>query len=153
MRESRFSIHDLSRVQSSASGELARLNMPFELGVDYGLSKCDPDTSTSKSLLIIAADKFLYQAALSDIAGWDIRAHSSDPQEAISQVRAWLQHHGLTKQPTSRIKGAYLSFQEWDYERLLNDGWSESDIQRRETSELLEAMKAWRDVGRTATLP
>lgn len=153
MRESRFSIHDLSRVQSSASGELARLNMPFELGVDFGLSKCEADTSTSKNLLIIAEDKFLYQAALSDIAGWDIRAHGSDPQEAISQVRAWLQHHGLTKLPTSQIKGDYLSFQEWDYERLRDDGWSENDIQRRETSELLEAMRAWSDAGRSVTFP
>jgi hypothetical protein len=148
MRESRFSIHDLSRVRSSASGEFARLNMPFELGVDYGMSVGRHDPSTSKSLLIMAADKYLYRTALSDIAGWDIRTHSSDPEEAIRQVRAWLQSHGLAERPTARIMGNYLEFQEWDYERLLDQGWSEKDIHNRETGELIKAMKAWRDTGR-----
>lgn len=34
--ESKFSIHDLSRLQSLKEGEFYRLNMPFELGIDFG---------------------------------------------------------------------------------------------------------------------
>jgi hypothetical protein len=33
--KSKFSIHDLSRLKSAKSGEFFRLNMPFELGIDY----------------------------------------------------------------------------------------------------------------------
>lgn len=148
----RFSIHDLSRVQSSASHELARLNMPFELGIDYGFSVHSEGTTTPKHLLVIAENKYLYQAALSDIAGWDIRSHDGEPEEAIRQVRAWLQSHGVTERPNSRIIGDYYGFQEWDYERLLQAGWNEKDIQERETGELLKAMNAWRDADRPLTL-
>lgn len=47
--------------------------------------------------------------------------------------------------------GDFVGFQEWDYERLLAAGWDEEDIRTRATSELLEAMRAWRDAGRPAT--
>lgn len=151
IRDSRYSIHDLSRLKSSHPGELARLNMPFELGVDYGMTQCGADTATSKSLLVIAEDKYLYQAALSDIAGWDIRAHGGDFREAIKQTRAWLRSHGLANRPSSQIIRDYFDFQGWDFERLFHDGWSKDDITKRETGELLEGMMTWLAAGRPAT--
>lgn len=36
VESSRFSIHDLSRCQAQATEEFYRLNMPFELGIDFG---------------------------------------------------------------------------------------------------------------------
>ena len=36
IRESKYSIHDLSRFRSSAYDEHYRMNMPFELGLDFG---------------------------------------------------------------------------------------------------------------------
>lgn len=36
LRQSKFAVHDLSRLQASKGGELFRLNMPFELGIDIG---------------------------------------------------------------------------------------------------------------------
>lgn len=36
IRESKYGIHDLSRLQASEIGEFYRMNMPFELGVEYG---------------------------------------------------------------------------------------------------------------------
>jgi len=125
--------------------------MPFELGIDYGVSVSGQGSMASKRLLVIAEDRYLYQAALSDIAGWDIRSHGGEYEEAIKQVRTWLRSHDLADRPSSQIIGDYIGFQEWDYERLLVDGWSEKDIQERETGELLEAMKAWRDADRPAT--
>lgn len=32
----RYSIHDLSRLRASQAGEFSRMNMPFELGIEYG---------------------------------------------------------------------------------------------------------------------
>src|ERR1051325_3511272 len=36
IRESRFSIHDLSRTEVDSSSALPRFNMPLELGIDLG---------------------------------------------------------------------------------------------------------------------
>lgn len=148
---SRWSIHDLSRVRASEEGEFARLNMPFELGVDHGTAKAGTPPLTSKRLLVIAEDRYLYQRALSDIAGWDIRSHRGDVHEAIDQVRHWLRSHNLVQRSTSQISGGYVNYLEWDYERLLADGWSDDDIKGRETPELMDAMTLWRDVGRPET--
>lgn len=151
IRASRFSIHDLSRIRPRHRGDIARLNMPFELGVDYGISIGGQKRMGSKRILVIAEDKYLYQAAISDIAGWDIRSHAGRYEQAIGQVRSWLHSHRRTDRPISRIIGDYTGFQEWDYERLLASGWSDRDIQERETGELLETMIAWRDADRPAS--
>lgn len=148
---SRYSIHDLSRVRADEAGEFARLNMPFELGIDYGVSVGGLEAMSSKRLLVIAEDQYLYQVALSDIAGWDIRTHNGQYEMAIRQVRTWLQSHGLADRSSSQIIGDYTGFQEWDYERLLDGGWDEDDIQGRETGELLESMGEWRKAGRPVT--
>lgn len=37
IRSSKYGIHDLSRCKSRGTGEYARLNMPFELGLDHAL--------------------------------------------------------------------------------------------------------------------
>ncbi len=146
IRRSSLSIHDLSRVHA-AQGRLARLNMPFELGIAYGFLLAS-ERQDSRALLVIAKDKYLYQQALSDIAGWDIRPHGDHPEEAVRHIRTWLHSHGLGDRSTSQILGDYTGYQEWDYERLLDEGWTEKDIQERETLERLEAMKQWRDTGR-----
>lgn len=151
MRECRYSIHDLSRVQATAAGEYSRLNMPFELGIDFGLAQAGDETLARKRLLVIAADPYEYQVALSDIAGWDIRAHEDKYDQAIRAVRNWLASMSLTEKAASRIVGEYIAFQEWDYERLLAGGWSDDDIQRRPTAELLRAMQTWTEAGRPVT--
>lgn len=151
MRESRYSVHDLSRVQASAEGEYARLNMPFELGVDHGLVQSGSPDLETKRLLVVAEDRYKYQVALSDIAGWDIDAHDGEYDKAIRCVRSWLASHLPAVPSASTIVGHYIGFQEWDYERLLGQGWNEDDIQARQTPELLEAMNAWMDAGRPPT--
>jgi len=39
IRGSKFGIHDLSRCKSNKIGEFNRMNMPFELGLDYACKK------------------------------------------------------------------------------------------------------------------
>lgn len=43
LKESKYSIHDLSRLKSDAVDEFYRLNMSFELGIDYGGRKFAKD--------------------------------------------------------------------------------------------------------------
>lgn len=98
-----------------------------------------------------ANERYAYQRALSDISGWDILAHDDDFSQAIRCVRTWLQSIGEAEDPASTIIGRYVGFQEWDYERLLERGWTEEDIQLRQTPELMKAMDQWVRVGKPVT--
>ncbi|WP_299668498.1 hypothetical protein [uncultured Polaribacter sp.] len=88
IKESKYSVHDLSRLQSKSSEEYYRLNMPFELGIDYGLRRFNSDYSDKKSL-ILEKEKFDYMKAISDINGFDIKNHLDIPVKLVECVRAW----------------------------------------------------------------
>jgi hypothetical protein len=90
---------------------------------------------------------------LSDLAGFDIANHDDDFEEAIKHVRAWLWSNDLDVRAPTKILGDYLAYQEWDWERLLVDGWSEDDIKDRSTPELFDSMETWVSVGRPLTDP
>jgi len=88
INESKHSIHDLSRLQSKAANEYYRLNMPFELGIDYGLRRFNPEFSDKRSL-ILETERYDYMKALSDINGFDIKNHEDIPIKLVECVRAW----------------------------------------------------------------
>lgn len=141
---SKYSIHDLSRSQAKKKGEHYRLNMPFELGIDYGCRKYFGRGRDRKKILVLEEQKYRYQAAISDLAGCDIEAHGGDFQRAVRKVRNWLVGEaGARSVGTARILARYEDFQEWHYERQLSAGFSDEDIQDYPTSELLKAMTEW----------
>ncbi len=144
VRTSKYGIHDLSRCKSSSVGEYARMNMPFELGLDYACRKYGGDHLSQKALLVLESGRYEYQRTLSDISGWDIRSHGGDWQNAMAHTRSWLiSSAGAPGIGLSRIRSKYVDFQEWYYERELAAGSSESDIQQYPTGEILSAMRAW----------
>lgn len=151
--ESRYSIHDLSRLQAKEVGEFYRLNMPFELGIDYGCKRYADGHFKTKRLLVLEEKKYRYQAALSDLAGCDIQIHNNDFEKVIRVVRNWLvAEAGAARSvsPTEILNG-YVNFQEWHYEKRLDEGFSEKDIQEYPTPELLESMQEWHLEGRPAS--
>jgi len=89
IEKSKYSIHDLSRLQSKSAGEYYRLNMPFELGIDYGLRRFNKNYSDKRSL-ILETEQYDYMRAISDINGFDIKSHEDIPVKLIECVRAWL---------------------------------------------------------------
>ena len=80
---SKYAIHDLSRLQAERAGEYYRLNMPFELGLDVGCRLFKAGRSSGKRCLILEAERYRYQAALSDMSNSDIAAHGNDPEEVV----------------------------------------------------------------------
>ena len=82
IQDSRYSIHDLSRLQAKAIDEYYRLNMPFELGIDYGLRVFNKSYSDKRSL-ILETERFGYMKAISDINGFDIKNHSDIPEQLV----------------------------------------------------------------------
>jgi hypothetical protein len=149
IRGSRYGIHDLSRCKSTAIGEYARLNMPFELGLDHACARFGPDPLTSKTILILEETRFDYQKGLSDIAGWDIQAHGGDFINLVRIVSGWLIRQA-NAQPVgaSRIQDNYMVFQEWYWERETARGASDDDIKAYPTIQMMAAMREWVEAGR-----
>jgi hypothetical protein len=72
IRESRYSIHDLSRLTATNTGEFYRLNMAFELGLDFGCRRFGYGSLKTKKTLVLETGPHRYRAALSDLSGCDI---------------------------------------------------------------------------------
>jgi len=141
---SKYSIHDLSRCQASEEGEFYRLNMPFELGLDYGCRRNCTDHRSSKRILVLEEKSYRYQASISDLSGSDIQVHGSDFKVAIRKIRNWLSSESnIQPPPAGKISTAYYDFGGWYFEKQLAAGYSEEDIKDYPTSELLGEMVEW----------
>lgn len=117
--------------------------MPFELGIDYGCKQFD-QKCVDKKVLILDEKKYRYQAALSDMAGCDIKAHNAEYSKAVTHVRNWLVLQANAKQHGPNIiLGKWVDFQEWYWEKQTELGASEEDIREYPTSEMLASMKEW----------
>lgn len=150
IRSAKYSIHDLSRCQARKARDLSRLNMPFELGIDYGCRVFSREPLRQKRFLILEEKRYRYQAALSDIAGCDINHHGGDFQKVVACVRNWFASEPAARDAPvpgpARILSAYADFLAWYYEKKLAEGAAEEDIKSYPTAELLQAMHQWRDL-------
>lgn len=148
---SKFSIHDLSRSQAAKKGEHYRLNMPFELGIDYACRRYFGRGREAKKILVLEEKRYRHQIALSDLAGCDVEAHAGSFEKAVRKVRNWLvSEAGIQAPGAARILDAYADFQEWYYKRQLAAGFSDDDILDYPTRELLNAMTEWVAAGKPA---
>ena len=144
IRASKYSIHDLSRCESTEAEEVFRLNMPFELGMDFGCQRYGGGQLSDKVILILEEKQYRLQKAISDLAGSDIEAHGGNYQTAVRKVRNWLRING-DKDSANSVLGKYEDFLKWLFERLSAKGFSKQDIQDYPTSELLDEMLIWFD--------
>ncbi len=105
IRECRYGIHDISRVELDRATQFPRFNMPLELGLFLGAQEYgDPDQNRKRSL-VLDTEPFRYQRFCSDIAGQDVRAHRNEPALVISAVRAMLATslHGVERIPGEAV--------------------------------------------------
>lgn len=146
---SKYAIHDISRSRCPEQGAFVRMNMPFELGIDYGCQTYGNDAQRSKSILVLERSKYDFQKCLSDISGWDIRAHENDHLNIVEHVRSWLiRQAGAPRIGKSKILQDYATFQEWYWEREKENGASDEDILAYPTIELIDLMHEWRELGK-----
>jgi hypothetical protein len=89
MKQCKYSIHDLSLVKSDDADEYARMNMPFELGIDYGLRKSGVSPLNSKKFLILEATQYDYQKAASDLNGFDLKVHANNTEKILDCLYRW----------------------------------------------------------------
>lgn len=144
IEESKFAIHDLSRLRSRCAGEYSRLNMPFELGIDVACRLFKRGRSSTKKCLILETERFRYQRALSDLSNSDIMSHNNEPQDVVAVIRSWLVNAaGLRSVGAAAIWYSFNDFLASNYEDLKSRGFSEIDIERLPARELIDCMKEW----------
>jgi hypothetical protein len=149
VEQSEYSIHDLSRCQALVGGEHYRMNMPFELGMDFACRRYGGIAMSQKKILVLEEQPYRYQAALSDLAGVDIEKHEGNYRLAVRKVRNWLSGMGKFETiGTDKILGEYEDFQEWYAERQRLAGFSADDMDHVPVAELLTAMFDWTAAGR-----
>lgn len=142
--ESKYAIHDLSRIKATSEGEYFRLNMPFELGIDVGCRLFKGDHCKHKRCLILVAERYKYQAAISDLSNSDVAVHENTPEEVVIEVRNWLSAScGLHADGGGRIWGAFNDFMGDNYDELKSRGFFDRDIERLPFRELMESMERW----------
>jgi hypothetical protein len=91
MSSSKYSIHDLSRCRGEGSEQLARFNMPLELGM--AMSRRFVASSLDKNRhdwLVLVPEGHVYGKFVSDLAGYDPETHKSTVETVIPPVVAWL---------------------------------------------------------------
>lgn len=142
---SQYAIHDLSRLRAATGGEFYRLNMPFELGIDYGCRRFGDDRHKNKRSLILAGKPYEYRRAVSDLAGVDIKHHREQPVELVRCVRNWfVETVGLQAAPSAtRIWYGFNDFMADFRDKRLADGFVDEDLQMMPVRELVDFMKDW----------
>lgn len=144
MADSKFGIHDLSRIESAKAGELSRLNMPFELGLDFGCRLFGSRLQKGKRCLILEAEPYRYKAALSDLSGSDIENHGNEPYRVVGIVRNWLKNvYPMQAAGPAKIASAFTDFMAQNYDDLTAKGFSPRDIEALPVPELIECMEDW----------
>ena len=142
--ESKYAVHDISRLRADTAGEFYRLNMPFELGLDVGCRRFKGDHFAQKRCLILEAEHHRYKAALSDLSGFDIAVHDNEPFEVSTAVRNWLNSQAKLRAPgPSQVWARFNEFMAANYDDLIARGFSKRDIERLPLNELITCMRDW----------
>ncbi len=145
IRGCQYSVHDLSRLRASQVGEFSRMNMPFELGIEYGSRRFGSQSLTRKKCLVLEKDQHEFQKSISDLAGIDIKHHSNEPSEVVRAIRNWfVETVGLRDVPSAnRIWYGFTDFASDFYDTRVADGYSDEDLNMMPVPEYIDFIQRW----------
>jgi hypothetical protein len=86
---SKYSIHDLCRCKGEGDANLARFNMPLELGVAMA-QRFAPNGAENHDWLLLVPRGSEYVRFLSDLAGFDPKQHDGNVETIVPAVMSWL---------------------------------------------------------------
>lgn len=144
IKDSKFSIHDLSRIQSKEKYELFRLNMAFELGIDIGCRLFKEGKAKNKKCLILETERYRIKKALSDLSGSDIKNHNNDPESIVREVRNWFVENGLRKvSSATKIWERFNDFVSDFFQQRQKEGYKDKDLEMIPVPEFIDFIKDW----------
>lgn len=142
IKNCRYSIHDLSRIEPLSENDLPRFNMPFELGIDVG---CKTYSLSNKKLMILEKEQYRIKEVLSDISGQDIFSHNNEPYNLVKVIRDWYKTI-FPRRDTISSKIIWDAFNEFNFdliEQMESEELNPDDIWSIPFSELIQIMKLW----------
>src|SRR5690606_17150791 len=145
IRDSKYSIHDLSRLRAAKTGDFSRMNMPFELGIEYGCRRFGQSPLPTKQCLILEKERYDFMKALSDLSGVDIKSHSNEPDEVVRSVRNWfVETVGLrgVASPTV-IWYRFTDFASDFYDARMSEGFTDDDLNMMPIPEYIDFIQSW----------
>ncbi len=138
IKESKYSIHDISRMEALTPGELPRFNLPFELGFDLGIRESAFEKWAQKRCLVLEKEEYRFRKVLSDISGNDIKAHQNSPENAVRRLRHWLLENVRHDLPSgTQIWEAYNIFNASLGKELKIRGFQQKDLEDMPMSEFI----------------
>ena len=145
IKECKYSIHDLSRLKSERANEFSRLNMPFELGIEYGCRRIAKNHLRTKRSLIFEKKRYDIQKALSDLNGVDVKFHNNKPAQTVQALQHWLiETVGLNDvESPSVIWDKFNKFDDEFYERRKAQGYSKRDLRVMPVPQYVRFIKQW----------
>jgi hypothetical protein len=143
--KSRYSLHDLSRIRSRRRGEFFRLNIPFELGIDYGCRSVAGGYLRKKRFLVLGAKLHDYKRALSDLGGIDAKSHANDQEKAVIALRNWFVDTVHLKKVLSgsALFEKFVDFRANFFDQKKKDGFSRQDLNMMPVREYIAAIRHW----------
>jgi hypothetical protein len=87
---SKYSIHDLSRCRGEGEHNVARFNMPLELGMAMTLKLLNAERRLEHDWLLLVPRSHEYLRFISDLAGVDPKKHDGRVESIIPCVLSWL---------------------------------------------------------------
>lgn len=101
LRSSKYSIHDLSRCQGAGAENLARFNMPLELGMAMELG-----FTAMHDWAVLVPRQHAYVNYMSDLGGHDLLSYDGTPAGLVPTVMGWLatRSHNKTRTPSEVLR-------------------------------------------------
>ncbi|TMU57477.1 hypothetical protein [Flagellimonas algicola] len=145
MRNSKYSIHDISKMEFLEPNKLARFNMPFELGLDFGSLIFGIGKLKEKNFLILDSERHRYKKAISDLSGYDVEPHENNPEIALRRLRNWVaSRNEKIISSANRIWQVYTEFTGDSYDILINKrGYSQGEIKEMPYSDYIKYIQEW----------
>ncbi len=145
IRDSRYSIHDLSRLKARRAKEFYRMNMPFELGIEYGSRLFGPGHMSRKRCMILEKERYEFMRALSDLSGVDIKSHKNEPEDVVRAVRDWfVETVGL--RGIERASAVWYRFNDFAsdfYDARAAEGFTDDNLNMMPVPEYIDFIRDW----------
>jgi hypothetical protein len=118
---SKYSIHDLSRCHGSSDYNLVRFNMPLELGMAITRAYFDEQPHEWSAMVRYGHN---YGRYVSDLVGFDLKAHSETVETIVPPYMAWLKTRADAAGPLTpkQVLAAFPAFSR--EKKKLHEAWS-----------------------------
>ena len=92
--ESKYSVHDLSRCKGEGDSNLARFNMPLELGIAMARRYLTRRVTDKHDWIVLVPSGHQYSRYISDLAGFDPATHDGTERGLVFALMPWLATRG-----------------------------------------------------------